>query len=174
MKKRTKHPVDIEIDRLTDSIINTISGDSFATEIIRLTKVDLKLIKKGDWLFNWRQEFNEKDHEVYKLTIVDNPKIIQGLVSISDRKDHVYLDLIESAKFNKGKKKLYLGVSGNLVAFCCKKSFDTGYEGYVAFTSKTKLITHYQETLGATHLGGQQMAITPQAANKLIRKYFKI
>ena len=172
MKKRKKYPIDVEIDRLTDSIINTISGDSFATEIIRLTKTDLKLIKKGDWLFDWRQEFNQKDRQVYKLTIIDNPNVIQGLVSISDRKDHIYLDLIESTKFNKGKRKLYLGVPGNLVAFCCKKSFDKGYEGYVAFISKTKLIDHYQKTLGATYIGGQQMAITSAAAYKLIHKYF--
>lgn len=32
--------LDFEIDRLTNSIINTISGDSFQTEISRLTKND--------------------------------------------------------------------------------------------------------------------------------------
>jgi hypothetical protein len=34
------------IDRLTNSILNTISGDSFQTEVIRLSKSDLKNIIK--------------------------------------------------------------------------------------------------------------------------------
>ncbi|MBN2681161.1 MAG: hypothetical protein JXR58_01525 [Bacteroidales bacterium] len=35
------------IDRLTNSILNTISGDSFRTEVIRLGKSDLKQITKS-------------------------------------------------------------------------------------------------------------------------------
>ena len=59
------------IDRLTNSILNTISGDSFQTEVIRLGKLDLKHITttKG-WNFNWKKEFDEIKKEVYKLTIV--------------------------------------------------------------------------------------------------------
>ena len=34
------------IDKLTDSILNTISGDSFQTEVSRMTSIDLKAIKK--------------------------------------------------------------------------------------------------------------------------------
>jgi hypothetical protein len=48
------------IDRLTNSILNTISGDSFQTEVIRLGKSDLKHITKTKgWNFNWKQKFNE-------------------------------------------------------------------------------------------------------------------
>jgi len=43
--------------------------------------------------------------------------IIQGLLSISDYEDHIFMHLIESAPFNFGKPKLYEGVPGNLVAF---------------------------------------------------------
>ena len=34
------------IDKLTDSILNTISGDSFQTEVSRLTSIDLKVVTK--------------------------------------------------------------------------------------------------------------------------------
>jgi len=34
------------------------------------------------------------------------------------------MNLIENAKFNKGEKKLYKGVTGNLVAFACKTAFE--------------------------------------------------
>jgi hypothetical protein len=173
--KNDKYHIDIEIDKLTNSIENTISGDSFPTEIFKIDNSDLKIITKTNgWLFNWRDEFKLKDREVYKLTILGNPNIIQGLASISDYKDHFYLHLIESAPFNLGKYKLYKGVPGNLFAFVCKCSWDLGYEGFVSFTAKTKLIEHYEKSLGATHVGGHKMIIFPDAALKLIKKYFNV
>ena len=83
------------------------------------------------------------------------------------------MHLLESAPFNVGKNKVYNGVPGNLVAYACKISFQNGLEGYVGFTSKTKLITHYENTLHAVHVGGQRMIIFPQSAQFLINKYFK-
>ena len=171
--KDDKYHIDIEIDKLTNSIENSISGDSFPTEIHRIDTFDFKNITKNkNWLFNWKEEGKLSDREVYKLTILGNPTIIQGLVSISDYNDHIYLHLIESAPFNLGKQKLYKGVPGNLIAFAFKNSWDKGYEGFVSFTAKTRLIEHYEKSLGATHVGGHKMIIFPDAALKLIRKYF--
>jgi len=171
---KSKYHIGIEIDRLTNSIVNTISGDSFQTEILPATKEDLKgVTKKGGWKFNWKAEAKLTDREVYKLTIEGNPNIVQGFLSISDYDDHLFMHLIESAPFNFGKPKLYEGVPGNLVAFACKESVEKGYEGFVAFISKTKLMRHYEETLGAHCIGGQRMAIGRDAAKKLINQYFK-
>lgn len=172
MKKPGTILVDIEIDKLTNSIENTVSGDVFDTDIFQLLPGDIKLIKSVEWQFNWRDQFKLNDRETYKLVIKDNPKIIQGLLSISDQRDHIYMHLIESAKFNKGKNKIYTGVPGNLVAFACKVSFDKGYDGYLAFDAKTILIKHYQETLYATHFKGTKMMIETPAAIRLINKYF--
>jgi hypothetical protein len=61
------------------------------------------------------------------------------------------MHLLESASFNKGKNKIYNGVAGNLVAYACKVSFQHGNDGFVSFTSKTQLISHYENTLGAYH-----------------------
>jgi hypothetical protein len=172
--EQTKYHVGIHIDRLTNSIVNTISGDSFPTIVLSIDKEDLKgITKKNGWNFNWRAEAKLSDREIYKLTIEGNADIIQGLVSISDYQDHFYLHLVESASFNIGSPKLYEGVPGNLFAFTCKASWDKGYEGFVSFTSKTRLIAHYEKTLGAVHVGGHKMIIFPDAALKLINKYFK-
>ena len=163
------------IDRLTNSILNKVSGDSFQTEVIRLGKSDLKNITKTKgWNFNWKQEYSEIKKEVYKLTIVNNPNIIQGLLSVTIEHDHVFMDLLESAPFNIGKHKIYEGVAGNLVAYACKISFQKGFEGFVAFTAKTKLIEHYEKTLGAYLFKNQRMIIDSQAARILVEKYFKI
>lgn len=174
MKKRKETGLDFEVDKLTNSIENVSSGDSFPTEVSLLTKTELKLLtKKNGWNFNWTNEFKIPTREVYKLTITNNPNIIQRVVSLEVKTDHVYMHLIESAPFNIGRNKTYLGVPGNLVAFACKLSFQRGGEGYVSFLSKTKLIDHYEKSLGAVHFGGRLMVITTEVALKLIDKYFK-
>jgi len=74
---------------LTNSVQNTISGDSFATDVFEVAKADLKnVVKANGWKFDWKAEVKESDRKVYKLTIKDNPDIIQGLASISDYGDH--------------------------------------------------------------------------------------
>jgi len=113
------------------------------------------------------------DRELCKLTIKGNPKIIQGLISLSIENDHVYMPLIESAPFNSGNGKMYLGIPGNLIAYACKLSFQKGFEGFVAFHSKTKLIDHYVKTLGGYHFGGHLMIIDTDPAKILINRYFK-
>lgn len=173
MKKRNQLGLDFEVDKLTNSIENVKSGDCFPTEISLLTKAEVKgMTKKNGWRFNWTSELKIPSREVYKLTITNNPTIIQGVISLEVKTDHVYMHLIESAPFNFGRDKTYLGVPGNLVAFACKLSFQRGGEGYVSFLSKTKLIEHYEKTLGAVHFGGHNMVITTEAALKLTNKYF--
>lgn len=174
MKQRKLTGLDFIVDRLTNSIVNTISGDSFPTEVLRFTKHDLlQVTKKNGWSFNWKSELANDQRDVFKLTISNNPQIVQGLLSLSIEPDHVYMHLLENAPFNIGQQKLYEGVAGNLVAHACKVSFQQGYEGFVSFTAKTKLIAHYEKTLGAYTLGGHRMIIPTDAAKVLIDKYFK-
>ena len=166
--------LDFTIDELTNSIQNVLSGDSFSTVVSLISQTDLKdVTKKNGWQFDWKYEFRQPQREVYKLTIVNNLTIIQGLTSLEAKSDHVYMHLVENAPFNKGKSKVYSGVPGNLVAFACRLSFQRGFEGNVSFISKTQLIDHYIKTLGATHVGGRIMIIESRAALKLINKYFK-
>jgi len=164
---------DFEVDKLTNSIENALTGEVFDTEITRLSANDNRKIKKADWLFDWKKELIDSTKEVYKLTTVNNLTIIQGLLSIEDKQDHIFMHLIESSHFNKGKNKVYLGVPGNLVAYACKVAFERSYQGFVAFDSKTALIEHYQQTLGATHFRGLRMFLETTAATKLVRQYFR-
>jgi hypothetical protein len=174
VRKNEETELDFVVDKLTNSIENVITNDSFATEISILTTNDLKTInKKNGWLFNWRIEYMNPAKDVYKLTIVNNPTVIQGLVSLEVKEDHVFMHLVENAPFNKGKTKVYAGVAGNLVAFACKLSFQRGHEGNLSFISKTQLIHHYEKSLGAYHFGGRLMVIETKAALKLIDKYLQ-
>ena len=45
MKKKIQY-IDIEIDKITNSIENTISGDSFDTDVHPISKDEIKQIKK--------------------------------------------------------------------------------------------------------------------------------
>ncbi len=173
MRKLEQIGLDFEVDKLTNSIENVVTGDRFATDITIISIADLKTVtKKNGWQFDRKLELKQPEKDVYKLTIVNNQSVIQGLISLEIKSDHVYMHLVESAPFNKGKSKVYSGVPGNLVAFACKLAFQRGHEGNVSFFTKTHLVQHYIDTLGAIHFGGRIMIIDTNAALKLINKYF--
>ena len=91
MSNKIQIEQDFIIDKLTDSILNTISGDSFQTEVSRLTTNDLKNVTKTNgWNFDWKLEFKDLQKEVYKLTIVNNSSILQGLLSITIERSYLY------------------------------------------------------------------------------------
>ena len=102
----SKRQIDIEIDKLTRSIENAVTGDSFKTDILSRAATDLKLLNKIDWLFDWTAEAKNKDKLVFKLTIIENPNVLQGLISLQDKGDHIFMHLIESRKFNRGARKV--------------------------------------------------------------------
>lgn len=168
-----KKGIDIEIDRLVNSIENNVTGEIFDTKVVLLNKSDNKSIRAAEWLFDWEAELDLPDRNVYKLTTVNNPNIIHGLLSLEDKSDHLFIHLVESSNFNKGTNKMYIGVAGNLFAFACKLSFQKGYEGYVAFDSKSALIEHYEQKLGATYFKKQRMFIETVSAYKLVKKYYQ-
>lgn len=84
MKKQKITPLDFIIDKLTNSIENTSTGEVFDTVVVRIASADTKQIIKSDWKFNWHIELKNKTKQLYKLTTVNNPTIIQGLISIED------------------------------------------------------------------------------------------
>ena len=165
--------IGIKIDKLTRSIEDAVTGDSFSTEILMLTKDDLgHLTKKNGWKFNWEKEYLQPDRNVFKLVIAGNPVVIQGLVSYAAKSGYLEMYLIENSPSNLGKNKRYSGVAGNLIAYVCKRSLELGFDGVVAFTSKSVLMEHYAKTLGAAPIGGQRMAIGEEQAQKLVNHYF--
>jgi hypothetical protein len=160
VRKTRRTGLDFVIDKLTNSIENTITGDSFTTNVIHLTRDDLKTItKKNGWVFDWKSELTQPEREIYKLTIVENANVIQGLISLEIKSDHIYMHLVESAPFNKGQRKVYSGVPGNLVAFACRLSFQRGFDGNVSFVSKTQLINHYTMSLNEEQYSNDDYAL---------------
>lgn len=173
MPKR-KTALGFEVDKLTKSIEKSGTGESLPTLVTLAGRKDfMQITKKSGWHFNWKLEWRQPEREVYKLTTLEKPFIIQGLISLEARPDHMYMHLLESAPFNRGRDKVHAGVAGNLVAFACRLPFERGFEGNVSFLSKTKLIQHYSETLKARHIGRGNMFLDTKAAQNLMNKYFK-
>jgi hypothetical protein len=101
VRKHEHIELDFEIDKLTNSIENVVTGDSFATDITIISISDLKTVtRKNGWQFDWKFELKQPEKDVYKLTIVNNQSVIQGLISLEIKSDHVYMHLVESAPFN--------------------------------------------------------------------------
>ncbi|MDH4461118.1 MAG: hypothetical protein QE277_06835 [Flectobacillus sp.] len=163
--------ITVEIDRLTNSIVNARTGDILHTEISPLSPKEINRTQK-EWSFDWKTECSKGN--VFKLFIEGNPNIIQGLISLIDQKDHIYVSLVENAPFNIGANKVYEGVAGNLFAYACKLSFELGYEGYISFHAKSELIDHYIKTLGAKRINNQLMYIDTVESSYLVNRYFKI
>lgn len=136
---------------------------------------DLKVTtRKNGWHFSWKLEAKQTDRIVYKLFRVDKPDELQGLISLSEMDSYMYIHLAESAPINFGLGKVHEGIGGNLFAFACKKSWDNGNQGFVSFQAKTKLIPHYENVLGAVHIGGRNMIIYPREALFLIKRYYEV
>ena len=83
-----KRFINIEVDTLTNSIENRITGDSFDTHVLEIEKSDLPKLKTG-WSFNWIKEYNSKS-TVYKLIIEKNTDIIQGLISLTIKEGFIF------------------------------------------------------------------------------------
>lgn len=169
MKKRR---LGFTIDKMTNSIEAVPSGTSFETEIVPLGMHNISRLKTLGWGFDWTSELSEPGREVYALVKKIDPDAWQGLVSFSDESDHVFMHLLESAPLNVGRKKLYDGVAANLVAFVCKTSFERGHKGNIAFNAKTRLISHYEKTLGAQRFSLNRMLIVTPNAHQIVQQYF--
>ncbi len=165
--------ISIRVDRLTHSIEDARTGERHETEVLQVMPEHAGQIKKSHFGFDWAYELAQPGREVYKLVRVDAPKVIQGLVCLEDKGNPMFMHLIENARFNQHRSKKYVGVAGNLFAFACKQSFAKGYGGYLVFDSKTKLVDHYMETIGAKRLAGIRLYINTDLANGLISTYFR-
>ena len=77
MKKKKQIGLDFVVDKLTNSIENVVTGDSFSKDISIISNSDLKNVtKKNGWSFDWKSELKQPQRDVYKLTIVNNQTII--------------------------------------------------------------------------------------------------
>lgn len=162
--------IDILIDRLTDCLVRREDNTIVRTRYKKLEEPIKKNSYKG-WKFDWVKT-QEDGYDIYELFTEENT-VVQGRISLKIEGGVVNIDIVESNPHNVGKEGQYIGVGGHLFAIACQCSLESGCDGYVAFTSKTNLITHYRESLNAQIIKGHRMYIDGAAARMLINKYIE-
>lgn len=130
---------------------------------------DLLKLKKG-WLFDWKREYEAEGNYVYKI-VTPNNEVIHGLISLKKKNDHIFINLIEVSKINRGRDKAYANVAGVLLAFACQQSFIYSYDGFVVFEPKTVLVNHYINSYNARIISGQRLYFNTDSAQFLIEKF---
>ncbi|MBD3921550.1 hypothetical protein H8B09_22470 [Paenibacillus sp. PR3] len=112
---------------------------------------------------------------MFKMVIRGDDEI-QGCIALEIKEDHIFVHLIESAPHN-FKGKMFDLIGEHLLGFACKISEELGYEGAVAFQSKTgpkslPLMRYYVgHRIRADHLGHGYMIIDGSSAKRLIMIY---
>jgi len=166
--------LDIIIDKLTPCLEEVSTGKILQTTFSIATDSDVSdLVTKG-WLFNWTDEALRKAN-IYKL-LVEGSDTIQGLVAAEVVKGAVYVHIVESAPYNRGTNKQYIGVGGHLFAIAIKLSVANGFNGYIYFEAKNlELAEHYADMIGATRIPSRiheyRMEVLEETAIKVINAY---
>ena len=153
---------------------NTKTGDEKEAKISKILAKEIPL-KKDGWRFNWRQLNKVEGAELYKLSTVENPRVIEGMLMVTVYNgEMVFMNNVEIAPHNYGSKGVYKEVAGCLIAFSCMESFNKGrenYRGFLSFDSKTELMELYQNKYGAKIAMGNKMYFDPIAGKALMGKY---
>lgn len=141
-----------------------------SAEISLATPRDLTSSLRKRFGFDWAKE---KNYDVYKITLAGDRTIL-GLMSLEviEQESRIDIKLLESAKENIGKKKMFDGIAGCLIAYACKLSFEKGFEGFVSLKPKTALVQHYTKKYQLFRMG-THLVIDRNNAFLLIKKYLE-
>ena len=122
------------------------------------------------FLFDFEKLLKE-GFTVFKITKEGEEDIVHGLVAFTPDTGILKCANMELSNLNKKGISLYSGIGKCMVALCCKISFDLGFDGYITFEAKNRLMPYYMR-YGAIKIGGLRMAIETKEAQKLVDLYF--
>lgn len=149
----------IQVDSLIE---NEIVIDLIAEE-------DLKKITKSRYFFNWK---TEKKNLIYKLSIVGSDDIL-GVMSLIHIPEEMrfQINLLAVSIENRGIKKEYEGIAGNLIAYACRECQKLyGIDACVSLVPKTVLKNHYILKYGMLD-SGAHVALMGRSLLKIQDKY---
>lgn len=150
-------------------IIDTKTGQNHPVEIKLVENEDFKFLTKKRYFFNWKEE---KDEEVYKL-VKEGSDDVLGLISIEriDEESRIHIRLLTVSKENKGSRKDYENIVGNLITSVAKIAIrEYGELACVSLKPKTKIAQHYIEKY-YMNVTGVTLSIELLEILKLIDEY---
>jgi hypothetical protein len=145
------------------------------TELIYCVKIqpveidDFNRITKKRYFFDWKEE---KGQELYKLQRLDSSEIL-GLVSFEyiPEEWRIHIRLLTVSKENKGSKKQYENIAGNLITYMSKLAIKEYAElACVSLKPKESIARHYMVKYGMNKTGKTLSVELPEILN-LIKTY---
>jgi hypothetical protein len=112
-----------------------------------------------------------KAFTIYKICKEGDEDIIQGLVAFKASIGIIQCANMELNSINQKPLLLHSGLGKCMVALCCKISFDMGFEGFITFEAKNRLMPYYRR-MGAINVSGLIMAVETPEAQKLVDVFF--
>ncbi len=119
-------------------ICDVKTGFNHEILIERVFEQDFKKITKSKYYFNWQ---TEKKNQVYKLRVLNTEEIL-GLMSLVkiEQEKRIEIKLLAVSRENRGSKKNYEGIAGNLIAYACREArMLYGFDACVSLIPKTSL-----------------------------------
>lgn len=150
-------------------IIDTSTGEKHSVDILPVEIDEFKTLKKDRYFFDWKIE---KNQEVFKLLIKGSSDIL-GLVSIEriPQEWRIHIRLLTVSKENKGNKKKYNKIAGNLIAFVAKIAIrEFGELACVSLRPKSQIAQHYIEKYNM-NITGMTLSIEVPEIIDLINLY---
>lgn len=150
-------------------LLHIRSREEYPIAFLPLHPHDMNQLQDWNEAFDWSIYFGKARVEVYKMVLRGND-VIQGVIALERKEDHIWVHLIESIP---EQRKEFKRIGLHLLALACKRSIELGFEGAVALQSKTspKLMQYYSRVIGATHIGGGLFIIDETVAERLIMLY---
>lgn len=123
-------------------IIDISTGKEYSVEILPVESDNFKTLRKDRYFFDWKIERNQ---EVYKLQIIGSSDIL-GLVSVEriPKEWRIHIRLLTVSKENKGNRKKYDKIAGNLITHVAKIAIlEFGELACVSLKPKSQIAQHY-------------------------------
>lgn len=124
------------------NIVEVSTGNRYPIEVLPVERTDYKLLSKSRYFFDWKKE---QKLENFKLVMKGQNDIL-GLVSIEriPSEWRIHIRLLTVSAENKGEKKVYERIAGNLIAFVSKMAVsDFGELACVSLRPKSSIVQHY-------------------------------
>ncbi len=123
-------------------IIDTATGKEFSVEVLPVESDDFKMLRKDRYFFDWK---SERNHEVYKLQIIDSGDVL-GIVSVEriPKEWRIHIRLLTVSRENKGNGKKFDKIAGNLITHIAKLAIlQFGELACVSLKPKRQIAPHY-------------------------------
>ena len=149
-------------------IVERANGKKRTIKIEPLADNDYAKLTKSRYFFDWK---TEREFETFKLFIQGSDEILGAMSLIEQEDKRLQINLIAVSKENRGKEKVYEGITGNLIAWACREAVKRfGEDACISLVPKTILKSHYKKAYGMLD-AGISLFLSDEALLKILKRF---